>query len=221
MAAFRVGLTGGLASGKSLVARHLEAAGYLVIDADRIVAELYAPGAPGSAAVASLFGARLLGTDGGVDKAALASLVFSDSDARQRLEAAIHPLVRSEFARRAQIAGVAVLEATRLVEAGFAPDFDLVVTVEASPEARLERAVARGLSHEDAARRLVAQGDGEARRRAASWRIDNAGSLDGLRDACDRLVAEIERRSGSSRPSSPSGSEGDRAQRRARGPADR
>ncbi|HEY0783498.1 MAG TPA: dephospho-CoA kinase, partial [Thermoanaerobaculia bacterium] len=94
MSAYRVGLTGGLASGKSTVASWLRDAGFQVYDADKIVADLYRPGEPGARAVAELFGPGALKPDGSVDHRAVAARVFSDDDARRRLEAAIHPLVR-------------------------------------------------------------------------------------------------------------------------------
>ena len=125
MPAFRIGLTGGLASGKSTVAKRLAEAGFQVVDADEIVAELYAPGQPGARAVAAMFGANYLDKGGAVDKPRLARLVFADDAARATLEAAIHPLVRASFSRlgtaAAGPADVAparprpfVLEATRL-----------------------------------------------------------------------------------------------------------
>ncbi len=192
MPAFRIGLTGGLASGKSTVARLFAAAGFEVWDGDAIVAQLYAPGQPGARAVAERFGASYLGKEGGVDKPRLAQLVFSDDGARAALEAAIHPLVRAFFALRARAATTPiVLEATRLVEAGYSPDFELIVTVEAMPEVRLARATARGLSEGEALRRLAAQGDGAARRGAAHKIIDNNGSLAELQTQVEELVAEI------------------------------
>lgn len=193
MKPLRVGLTGGLASGKSTVARWLSEAGCQVVDADQLVAELYAPGAAGARAVERLFGPRYLQAGGAVDKGALAQLVFADAEARRQLEAEIHPLVRAEFARRAAAGGIFVLEATRLVEAGFAPDFDLVVTLEAPAELRLERAATRGLERDEALRRLAAQGDGSERRQAASWTLRNAGSLAELRAEVDRLVEHLRR----------------------------
>ena len=195
MPAFRVGLTGGLASGKSTVAKLLAAAGFEVVDADEIVATLYAPGEPGARAVAELFGAKCLDKEGAVDKPRLAHLAFSDGAARAKLETAIHPLVRAFFSRLATAAaGPIVLEATRLVEAGFAPDFDLIVTVEAAPEVRLERAVARGLPREEALRRLAAQGDGAARRKAAHRVIENSGTLAELHAKVAALVEKIRER---------------------------
>lgn len=201
MPAYRVGLTGGLASGKSTVAGQLAAAGFTVVDADRLVAELYRPGGAGAAAVAALFGAALLAADGSVDKARLAALVFSDPDARRRLEARIHPLVRRRFAELAAAAdGVIVLEATLLVEAGFAPDCDLVVTVEAAAEHQLERAVARGLSRQEAGARLRAQGDGAARRAGAHLTLSNDGDLGALEKQVADLVARLRAAAGGPPP---------------------
>ena len=130
-----------------------------------------------------------------MDKPRLARLVFADDAARATLEAAIHPLVRASFSRLASAAATPiVLEATRLVEAGYAPDFDLMVTVEAKPEVRLERAMARGMSREEAVRRLDAQGDGAERRAAAHRVLQNDGSREELVDKVRELVAEIRRR---------------------------
>lgn len=192
----RVGLTGGLASGKSTVARLLGEAGLLVVDADRLVADLYRPGGAGAAAVAEIFGPGALDASGAVDRAAVAGRVFADDTARRRLEEAIHPLVRRRFA---EIAGAAeepvvVLEATLLVEAGYGPDFDLVVAVEAEPEVRLARAIARGLSEDDARARLAAQGDGARRRAGAGRVIDNSGDLAALEAQVAALAAELRER---------------------------
>jgi len=216
-AAFRVGLTGGLASGKSTVAGWLRDDGFQVIDADRLVAELYRPGGAGTAAARRLFGDGVLTAEGGVDHAALAARVFSDSAGRRDLEQAIHPLVRRRFEELAAAAVAAaeqrpaqaeqqppatapatppilVLEATLLVEAGYGPAFDLVVTLEGDPEVRLRRAVERGGLDEAAARaRLAAQGDGARRRQGADRVIDNDGALGDLRRQVDALIAEIRR----------------------------
>lgn len=192
MASFLVGLTGGLASGKSVVARRLAQAGFTVVDADRLVEDLYRPGEPGARAVATLFGLRLLLPDGAADKAALAALVFSDPAARMRLESTIHPLVRHRFAElAARVDGVAVLEATLLAEAGHAPDFDLVVSIEAPPGVRLERAIARGLGESEARARLTAQGDGAARFAIAHVLLENGGSEFELAADVDRLIEQI------------------------------
>ncbi|HEX6202349.1 MAG TPA: dephospho-CoA kinase [Thermoanaerobaculia bacterium] len=196
---YLVGLTGGLASGKSTVAELLAEHGCLVIDADDVVAWLYESGRPGARAVRDLFGPEVLDTAGSVDRGRLARLVFADPEARRRLEAAIHPLVRERFYDLAATgategAKIVVLEATLLVEAGFADDFDLVVTVEAPEAVRRERAVARGLSEEQAQARLDAQGPGDARRAAADVVIDNSGDLAALERRVDELAADLARR---------------------------
>jgi dephospho-CoA kinase len=188
----RVGLTGGLAAGKSTVGRWLEAAGFLVIDADRLVAELYRPGAAGAGAVRELFGERYLRQDGGVDRPELARLVFADAEARRRIESRLHPLVAERFERLASgHQGVVVLEAPLLVEAGLAPLFDLVVTVEASPEIQLARAVERGLTESEARARLDAQVSSSGRRQAADVVLENDGSLERLRQSVERLIETI------------------------------
>jgi len=198
MGRFLVGLTGGLASGKSTVAGRLADAGFRVLDADEIVAELYRPDARGAAAVAELFGGGVLAAGGGVDRPRLAEVVFADAEARRRLEAAIHPLVRERFREiAAEADGVVVYEATLLVEAGRAGEFDLVVSVESPPAAQLERAVVRGMDADAARARLAVQGDGELRRRAAHRILWNDGSLEDLRVKVDALVDELRQRSGS------------------------
>ncbi len=189
----KLGLTGGLASGKSTVARRLAERGATVIDADRLVAELYAPGAPGARAAAELFGPAVLDERGAVDRTALARIVFADPAARGRLERAVHPLVRRRFARIAEEAPgeVLVLEATLLVEAGYAPDFDRVITVEAPEDVRLRRAVERGMEPDEARRRLAAQGSGETRRAAADLVIANDGDRAKLERRVDELADEL------------------------------
>lgn len=192
--ALSVGLTGGLGSGKSTVARWLAEAGFTVVDADQLVAELHRPGQPGAKAVLALFGPEMLDSQGGVDHAKVAAKVFADREARRALEDTIHPLVHRRFQELAADAtGIVVLEATLLVEAGFAPSFDLVVTVECDAETRLQRAVARGMDPDTARARLLAQGSGEERREAAHRVIDNNTSLADLRHQVDELIVELER----------------------------
>jgi len=192
--ALRIGLTGGLASGKSTVASWLREAGFEVIDADRLVAELHRPGGEGAAAVRALFGPEMLDPQGGVDHTKLAARVFNDSKARRALEAAIHPLVRQRFLEAAaKVKDVIVLEAVLLVEADYAPFFDFIVTVEAPCELRYERAVAKGMDPDSARARLLAQGDGDARREAAHRLIDNSGDLKHLRRQTDELIEELRR----------------------------
>jgi dephospho-CoA kinase len=190
-----VGLTGGLASGKSTVAGWLAEAGFRVVDADRLVADLYRPGGAGARAVRELFGDGMLDEQGAVIPARVADRIFSDPEARRALEGAIHPLVRRSFEEIARKASedVVVLEATLLVEAGYVPSFDLIVTVEAPAETRLRRAIARGMPEAAARARLLAQGDGEVRREAAHRILDNCCELPDLRHQMDDLITELRR----------------------------
>jgi dephospho-CoA kinase len=188
-----VGLTGGLASGKSTVAGWLGELGCTVLDADRLVAELYRPGDEGARAVESLFGPDVLTAEGAVDRPKVAERVFADDEARRRLEQVIHPLVAQRFAHHSEEAqGILVYEATLLVEAGRADEFDLVVSVEADPEQRLRWAIERGLDEESARGRLRAQGDGAIRRSRADRILHNDGSLEDLRHRVEELLAELE-----------------------------
>jgi dephospho-CoA kinase len=191
-----VGLTGGLASGKSTVARWLgERPGFTVVDADRLVADLYRPGAPGAQAVRRLFGDGMLDAQGGVDHRKLGALVFSDPEARRQLEAAIHPLVGEAFREVLERArGIVVLEATLLVETGGADRYDVLVTVEADPELRIRRAAERGLDPKSARGRLAAQATSEARIARAHHVLWNDGGLDQLRAQVDALALALEAR---------------------------
>lgn len=189
---FLLGLTGGMASGKSTVARWLAEAGFHVVDADRVVAELYAPGGQGAAALAELLGPTVLDADGAVDKPAVARQIFSDPAIRGEVERAVHPLVHQHFRQIAEgLRGVVVYEATLLVESGHARSFDLVVTIEADEDRRLEWAIDRGMDEESARARLAAQGDGAERRAGADRVVRNDGTLEELRQQIDDLVAEL------------------------------
>ena len=190
----RIGLTGGLASGKSTVAGMLAGLGAVVFDADEIVRRLYDPAGAGSAAARELFGDRIVGPDGGVDRARIAAIVFSDPAARHALEARIHPLVRAERARRfaeAEAAGaaVAVAEASQLLEAGTESDYDRVVLVVAPDAERLRRWEAKGGDSEDGLRRMSAQLAADAARARAHDVLVNDGSLEDLRRRVESLYA--------------------------------
>jgi len=191
----RVGLTGGLASGKSEVASVLRSLGAVVFDADQIVRDLYAPGAPGESAARELFGNEIVGNDGRVDRAKIAAIVFRDPTARHELEARIHPLVRAERARRfaeAQASGarVVVAEASQLLEAKTESDYDRILLVVAPEAERLRRWLAKGGDDEDARRRMGAQLSADAARSRADDVLVNDGSLEDLR----RKVTELYRR---------------------------
>jgi len=189
-----VGLTGGLASGKSTVARMLRESGCLVVDADQVVADLYESGQEGARTVAELAGKEILDEDGAVDHGRLASRLFEDEPLRTAVEAAVHPLVRRQFRRISEgsDAAIIVLEATLLVEAGQAPDFDVVITIEADDDRRLRRAIERGLPEDQARARMAAQGDGSERRAGSNIVLHNDGSLEDLREATTALVDALQ-----------------------------
>ncbi len=179
-----IGLTGGIASGKSAVADLLAAEGAVVIDADLLAREVVAPGTPGLAAVAERFGAGVLAGDGSLDRAALGRLVFADPDARRDLEALIHPQVRAradELTAAAPVGAVVVQVIPLLVETGQQGAFDLVVVVDAAPAVQVDRIRARdGLDEAAAHSRIRAQASREARLAAADWVIRNDGSREEL-----------------------------------------
>ena len=194
-AVIRIGLTGGVASGKSTVARHLERLGASVLDADEIVRELYRPEGRGEAAAVELFGPEVLSPDGTVDRVRLAKIVFADPARRHALESRIHPLVGEEIERRfaaAQRAGapVAVAEASQLLEAGTEDRYDRVLLVVAPEERRLARWSARGGDPEDFRRRVAAQLDASE----AMARADDVIFNDGTREDLEKKVEQVYRR---------------------------
>ena len=188
----RVGLTGGLASGKSTVARLLAARGADVFDADRIVRELYEPGGAGEAAAVDLFGDSITDETGNVDRSRIAARVFAEPEARHALESRIHPLVGLEIERRfheaaAGGARVAVAEASQLLEAKTESRYDRVVLVIAPEQDRIRRWVKKGGDAEDARRRMTAQlSPAEAFDRATDV-IVNDGTLQDLEKKVDAL----------------------------------
>ncbi len=194
----RVGLTGGIASGKSAVAARLRALGVPVLDADGLVRDLYEPGRPGAAAVADEFGPALLDERGAVDRPRLAALVFGDPSAVARLNARVHPLVRRETerwlsGREAEGHAAAVVEATLLVENRGRERFDLLVAVSAPEELRLGRALARDPSatRDSVLARMRAQLPDVERNAACDEVIVNDGDLARLLSAADALAARI------------------------------
>lgn len=189
----RVGLTGGIGSGKSTVARALARRGAVVIDADVIAREVVEPGQPGLAAVVERFGAGVLDADGRLDRPKLAALVFADAAARADLNAIVHPRVAAETGRRIAAApsdAVVVIDVPLLVEAARS-GYDLVVVVEAPEPVRLERLVGRGMNPEDARKRMAAQASDAERRKVADVVLDNDGSEDDLERQIDALWARL------------------------------
>jgi dephospho-CoA kinase len=190
----RVGLTGGVASGKSTVAGLLVARGAAACDADAVVARLYAPGGAGAEVVAELFGRGVLAAGGAVDRAALADVVLPDPAARQRLEEAVHPLVRAEIGRwlatleeQVPESTVAVVEAALLVETGSHRFYHRLVVVSAPLAARRERARQAGWSDERLDRTFAAQSSDADRERVADYVIRNDADLVALEAAVDGL----------------------------------
>ncbi len=187
----RVGLTGGIGSGKSTVARRLAALGATVIDADVLAREVVAPGTDGLAEVVAAFGPDVLGPDGALDRPALAAVVFADPSARARLNAVVHPRVRDrteELVGAAEPGTVVVQDIPLLVETRSPAEFDLVVVVHAGVATRVRRLTgSRGMSADDARARIAAQADDDARRAAADVWLDNDGPPEAVEAAVDAL----------------------------------
>ncbi len=191
----RVGLSGGIGSGKSTVATRLAGRGATVIDADAIARDVLVPDGPGLAAVVEEFGPGVLDAHGALDRAALAAVVFADPERRAALNAIVHPLVTARTAALlasasggAASARVVVHDVPLLVENGLAPSYALVVVVTAPVEVRLARLVAqRGLTEVDARARIAAQASDEQRAEVADVLLDNTGTRAELDARVDRL----------------------------------
>ena len=189
----RIGLTGGIGSGKSTVAGLLAAHGARIVDADRIAREVVEPGTPGLEAVVAAFGQEVLTPEGALDRPALAAVVFADPDARRRLDGIVHPLVRARAAELVAAAppdAVVVQDVPLLVETGQAGSYDLVLVVQADRDTRVRRLVGRGLSEEDARARIAAQATDEQRRAVADVVLDNSGTVEELEAQVERFWAE-------------------------------
>lgn len=191
----RVGLTGGIASGKSSVSAILAELGAVVIDADLIAREVVARGTPGLDAVVAEFGPELLTSDGDLDRPAMGALVFGDADARKRLEAIVHPLVHARSAELEAEAGdraVVVHDIPLLAEVGRAGSFDEVVVVDAPADVQVSRMVEdRGWTREDAESRIAAQATREDRLAIATHVIENTGTLADLRARVEEIYAVL------------------------------
>ena len=199
----KVGLTGGLASGKSTIAAGLAARGIPVRDADRMVHDLYAPGAAGSRAIAETFGREYLLADGSVDRPKLSARVFHDRAALSTLNGLIHPLVREgqakwfeELERRGEALGV--IEATLLVETGGRERFDVLVAVSAPADVRLQRAIRRSgeTDPNTFVQRMAAQFPDAAREEVSDIVIRTDGPKEELEAKIDTLAAELRERAG-------------------------
>ena len=190
----RVGLTGGIASGKSLVAAELAKRGAVIIDADVLARDVVEPGTPGLAAIIARFGADVL-LNGRLDRKALGKIVFADEAARQDLEAIVHPAVRrraAELEAAAPDDAVVVHVIPLLVETGQQDAFDVCLVVDVDQETQLRRLRIRDrLGEAEIRARLAAQVSRERRLAAADVVLDNSGSRTDLSDQIDRLWAEL------------------------------
>ena len=175
----RVGLTGGIASGKSTIARMFAELGCVVVDADAIVARLYLRGNAGHDALVNAYGEAILRDDGEIDRQKLADVAFASPEGSRKLNALIHPLVHAEQARIFAEAksGIVMVEATLLLESGGRDRYDRIVVVDVEPDVQIARGVARGMSREEVTRRMAHQMPREERLRYADYVVDNSGDL--------------------------------------------
>ena len=185
----RVGFTGGIASGKSTIMRKFAELGVVTIDADAVVAKLYQPGNAGHDAILRTYGTEMLLPNGEIDRKKLADRAFSNSFEAQKLNALIHPLVIAEeermMRRHDAEDAIHIVEATLLLESGGKQRYNRIVVVDVPPDVQLERALGRGMTREEAQRRIAHQMPREERLRQADYVIDNSG---------DERAAEVETR---------------------------
>jgi len=197
----RVGLTGGLASGKSTVAAFFRELGAFHVDADRIAHELIAPGGGAEREVVARFGGGIVSNSGAIDRKALAAIVFADARALADLNALVHPRVREEIARRiadhesgASPAEIALVDAALLVESGIHRDLDALIVVACPGETQIARAVSRGgLTEPEARARVAAQAPLAKKLAVADHIVDNGGSLDETKRQVRSLWDELRR----------------------------
>jgi dephospho-CoA kinase len=193
----RLGLTGGIASGKTAVAGMLREMGFAVLDADSLAHQLMEPGRPAYDEVVREFGASILDPDKRVDRAKLAAIVFADPTKLARLNAILHPRVESTIHQqfsawsRNGTRYAVFVEAALLVEAGYHKDLDGLVVTWCTPEQQLDRLRARGFSDEDARRRIAAQFPVTEKLHHATETIDCSGSLEDTRKQVEALAAKL------------------------------
>jgi dephospho-CoA kinase len=191
-----VGLTGGIGSGKSTVARLLAARGAVIVDADEVARHVVEPGQPAFERLVERFGPEIVGPDGRLDRARLAELAFATPEATADLNAITHPAVGAEFLRRMEAApkdAIVVCDVPLLVESETAASrgYEYVIVVEAPRELRLERLEARGIGRADAEARMATQATDEQRRAVATHVVDNSGDLEHLERQVEAVWREL------------------------------
>jgi dephospho-CoA kinase len=195
----RLGITGGIASGKSVVAGMLRELGFRVMDADALGHEVMGPGTRAFEEIAQDFGEGVIGKDGRIDRGKLGAIVFADAEKLKRLNAIVHPRVEEEMVRqfseweKSGVADAAFVEAALLVEAGYQKNLDGLVVAWCRPEQQMERLVARALSEVEARRRIAAQMPAEEKLKFATEKIDCSGTLDETRRQAEELAAKLRR----------------------------
>jgi dephospho-CoA kinase len=193
-----VGLTGGIASGKSTVSAMLAERGAEIVDADHIARQVVMPGTPAWCKIRDHFGPGVLHPDGQIDRQALADQVFADKSKLALLNEITHPAIFARIADRLEAHHgqdvIVVLDAALLIEAGLAEGVDVVVVVSSPREIQVERLAARGVGERDASNRIAAQLGPEQRLARADVVVDNSGSLEDLGRRVDEVWAELEQR---------------------------
>jgi dephospho-CoA kinase len=193
----RLGITGGIASGKSVVARMLRDLGFQVIDADTLSHQLMEPGQPAFDDIVAEFGADVLGASSRIDRAKLAAIVFADPAKLARLNAILHPRIEQQIARRFDawekegVADAAFVEAALLVEAGYQKRLQGLLVAWCTPEQQLQRLLARGLAEDEARRRMAAQMPVEQKLHYATEKIDCSGTLEETHRQVTKLAAKL------------------------------
>jgi len=194
----RVGLTGGIASGKSTVGRMLGELGCRVIDSDRITRQLFEAGSPVNAAVAEAFGPRVVASDGTIDRKILGELVFENTELRQKLNSIVHPAInqrQSEFLAQAAAEdshAIGIVEAALIVEVGTYRNYDKVIVVTCSPKIQRERLRERsGLTPQQIETRIASQMPLEEKIKVADFVIDNSGDIGKTRQQVEEVYRQL------------------------------
>jgi dephospho-CoA kinase len=197
MTMLMIGLTGGMGSGKSTVAKALARRGARIIDADAIARQVVEPGTPALAKLVERFGPGILAPDGTLNRPALGSIAFVDDETRKELEAITHPAIAEEFFRQIAEAppdAILVHDVPLLVESTRGMQYDAVIVVEAPLDVRLDRLEARGVARDDAAQRIALQASDDERREVAAWVVNNAGNHAALEAQLDFIWEELQKR---------------------------